>query len=384
MFLNKITDLFPWKIQSLLGYRPKYVLSDIKNLDSKKLKEGYFSYDIEELDDLFHCESVQPKPFSDLRKEKLLNCFSSFYCVELKNAIYLNVYGYDTYIENEVIIEPLTFRREKSFILGEYPKIHPALTIFKYPPKKILRGKTLGLSTIAAGLNYGHWTMDLIPKIGFVTKLGYRFEEFDYILINKMKSSYQEQMILALKLPIEKLIETDADDCYLCENLIVPSHDTFSMAGHSFLRNELAKSLNVSPKLDTPKRIYISRKNAKWARITNEIEILPFLEKHNFEIIQFEDYVVSEQINFMQNADFVIGVQGSGLINVVYQKKGSKLIEICDRNNIVMTYHIFSIYNSLKRGVVFAESVPNDDQNLYADMKIDVEKFKCLLNKMID
>ena len=145
----------------------------------------------------------------------------------------------------------------------------------------------------------------------------------------------------------------------------------------------MAKKINNKVDANSASRIYISRSKAKWARIVNENEIIPLLEKHDFQIIQFEDYSVAEQINLMQNADFIIGVQGSGLINIAYQKEGSKLIEICDKNNIVLTYHIFGIYNSLKRGVIFADSVPNVDLALYDDIKLDPKKFDCLLNKMI-
>lgn len=384
MFLNKITDLLPWKIQTFLGYRPKGVIENIDELDSTKVKKGNFSFPIDELPIPFNCEESDPKPFSDLKSKKILDTFNSFYLVELNNSTYLNVYGYDTIIENNYVIEPLTFRRDKSFILGDYPKIHPALTMFKYPPKKLLKGNVLVLSSLSCSTNYGHWTMDLIPKIGSFKKLGFDWNDFDYVLINKLNFSFQKEMLLALDFPFDKIIETGEGDCFLCEKLVVPSHETFSMASYDFLKNKLAPKLNVVSNENTPKRIYISRKNAKWARIVNEEEILPALKKYDFDIIQFEDYTIVEQINFMQNSDFVIGVQGSGLINVAYQKENSKIIEICDKNNIVLTYYIFGVYNKLKQGVLFADSVKNKNPELYDDMRIDASKFECLLDKMIE
>ena len=229
MISNKFTDKLPWRIQALLGYRPKKVIKNINELDSSKVKRRSFSYPLKKLEAPFHCENTEPKPFSDLKVETLLGKFNGYYCVELKNATYLNVFGYDSFIENQTIIEPLTFRRDKSFVLGNYPDPHPAMTIAKYPSKKVLKGKVLSLSTTAAGLNYGHWTMDFLPKLSYLKECGYDINDFDYILINKISYSFQDQMIKSLDIPLEKIIETDIDDCYFCENLIVPSHDTFSM-----------------------------------------------------------------------------------------------------------------------------------------------------------
>ena len=53
--------------------------------------------------------------------------------------------------------------------------------------------------------NYGHWTMDLMPKIGYLTKLGFTFDDFEYILINKHPWSFQKEMLSLIGLPKEKI-----------------------------------------------------------------------------------------------------------------------------------------------------------------------------------
>lgn len=384
MLLTKIIDKLPWRIQTFLGYRPKKVITDILKLDSKKIKWGEFVFDISVEPNVIHCENNGASPFTELKNKVLLEKFATFYVIELEKCTYLNTYGYDTFIQNNCIIEPLSIRRDKRDFLGDFTKTHPALTIFKYPEKKILKGNVLNLCTMGAENNYGHWTMDLMPKIGYLTKLGFTFDDFEYILINKHPWSFQKEMLSLIGLPKEKIIETSVGDCYYSEKMIVPSHDTFSMYGHSFLRNRFLDILNKSS-LDknTPKRIYISRKNAKWSKVTNENEIDKVLNKYSFEQIAFENYSVLEQINFMNNADFVIGVQGSGLINTIYQKFGSKIIEICNKNNIVLTYSIFGRYNSLNQGVVFADPVPNDDTKYSDNLFIDPVKLENLIKKMI-
>jgi len=82
---------------------------------------------------------------------------------------------------------------------------------------------------------------------------------------------------------------------------------------------------------DLPKRIYLTRKNLNVRCVENESDLIPILEKYNFTVLSFEDISFWDQVSLMNNAQAFVSIHGAGFSNVMFMKKGSKVLELINK-----------------------------------------------------
>lgn len=92
------------------------------------------------------------------------------------------------------------------------------------------------------------------------------------------------------------------------------------------LRKEVYFNITFEKKY--PKFILVSRKNALSRRLLNENELYLNLKNFGFQLLEFENYSIDEQIKFSMNSSIMLGYHGAGLTNLVFMKKKSLVIEI--------------------------------------------------------
>lgn len=75
------------------------------------------------------------------------------------------------------------------------------------------------------------------------------------------------------------------------------------------------------------KKIYISRKNANWRKLTNENELENLLEKkYGFKSIAIEEYSLKETINILMRTEVVVAPEGAVHGNMIFLPKNAKMI----------------------------------------------------------
>lgn len=86
---------------------------------------------------------------------------------------------------------------------------------------------------------------------------------------------------------------------------------------------------NLSSPLDSPiRRVYIHRDGNTARRIANFDEIIPVLEKHNITAICLDKMSLAEQVELFSKLDLVIAEHGAGLVNTMFMRPGSVVIEM--------------------------------------------------------
>ena len=83
---------------------------------------------------------------------------------------------------------------------------------------------------------------------------------------------------------------------------------------HPVLMSEIQNKINdkLLAKGLSNKSYYIKRGNKYGRLVLNEEEIISFLKKtHNFEIIDFDDYLIHDAIEIMRSAKVIIGMRGA-------------------------------------------------------------------------
>lgn len=76
------------------------------------------------------------------------------------------------------------------------------------------------------------------------------------------------------------------------------------------------------------KKVFISREKAQCRKIHNEDEVFAPFEKFGFQKYVLEEMSFLEQIALFHQADYIVAASGSSLINLIFCKQGTKIIEI--------------------------------------------------------
>lgn len=113
------------------------------------------------------------------------------------------------------------------------------------------------------------------------------------------------------------------------DELLLPGHVFESGNYHEPTLRAIRHDLLGISHTPTPyRRIYISRRNARFRKLRYEDAFTGILKKHGFEIHYFENYALYEQIRLMQETRFLIGMHGAGLTNILFMPSGSRVMEL--------------------------------------------------------
>ena len=230
----------------------------------------------------------------------------------------------------------------------------------------------------AWSLGYFHWFGDVMHK---------------YFMLKE--KNYQGKLLLP-----EKFKET---------NFVVESLDFFSIPHIFIKKNELAfsnklflfpyklisgnylekttlainKIVNFS-KITAKKIIYVSRSKAKYRKVVNEVELIKVLEKYGVETFNFDNLSLSEQIKIAKKTKLFISIHGAALTNMLFMNKSQNVLEIRHPESVDQNCY-FSLASALKHNYFYFLGTPtNKDSNPHdGNIKVDVESFENLLNKII-
>ncbi len=222
---------------------------------------------------------------------------------------------------------------------------HQVLSLEKLPPVKQIQGKVAVLSALSGNV-YFHWMFDLLPRVEILRQKGINLEEIDYFICNQIKSQFQRETLQKLGVPFSKIIESDHHPHIQAQQLIVPSYpatvgwpNPFSIR---FLRKLFLSSVNPTLDSNSPRRIYISRKKAKYRRIFNEDKVMEMLSKLGFVLVELESLSVQQQAHLFSQADVIISAHGSGLTNTVFCQPGTTVIELMSPHYIRHYFWVIS------------------------------------------
>lgn len=176
---------------------------------------------------------------------------------------------------------------------------------------------------------YWHWLFDILPRLLMLEDFGKNTEK---IYIQKRYSFQRETLELLGILSDERIISGDRVPIISASRLVVPCHNIAS--GREFpnwvvlvLRERFLPHTADKQKIKG-RRIYVSREAARFRRALNEGEIIDLLKQHGFSPVRLENLAFAEQVKLFRDAEIVVGASGSGLANLVFCSKGTKVIEL--------------------------------------------------------
>ena len=236
---------------------------------------------------------------------------------------------------------------------------HTIFSLETLPPLEKIEGKVAVLSGLAGHVYY-HWMLDIIPRIDILLRSGIDLEEIDWFVVNNIDRDFQIETLEFLGIPSNKIIISDRHSYLQADELIVPSFpghlDWVPKSTITFLRKTFLPAIDRSQQAEFPKRIYISRAQARGRVVINEDKTIEIISQLGFQTVVLEKLSVLEQVSLFANAEAIISPHGSSLTNLVFCSPGTVVIELFSPHYLRTDYWILSQQLQLQHYYSLGES----------------------------
>ena len=229
---------------------------------------------------------------------------------------------------------------------------------------------------------YGHWLLDILPKLYLIEKLG--LTEVPILLPEEIPTyAYKLLNIFNLK---NRIIFYNPDiQNVLCTNLIIPTHCRFGTNGsilHPIIGDFYKHKINQ--KGSSKRLVYLSRGKFKrtYRRLLNSKVVEDILKEFGFETIYPEHLTINEQIELMQETNILIGEFGSALHNSLFGSSEMNVLSLCGNHLINLVQHKVCQVRGQSCSYLFGESIFKKSNRINADYIINPAQLKISLKQL--
>jgi capsular polysaccharide biosynthesis protein len=219
---------------------------------------------------------------------------------------------------------------------------------------------------------YFHFICDALTRATFIDD----FTENYPVLLTKdfIDKSYVYDILKFLEIPSIQM----EDNYYYVKELLLTSHTAPSGNYNPNIIKKLSSKFTLQHdyKEIGNRRIWIDRKGER-RDIKNWEEVLEILKKFKFEVINFREYNIHEKNKLLMNTEFLMGVFGSGLTNMVMLPKKAKVIELRNKRDS-HNNAFFSLASELDLPYYYFQ-VDVVGHITHGDVVIDTSKFEKFL-----
>ena len=206
--------------------------------------------------------------------------------------------------------------------------------------------------------NPWHIWIDVISKFRLMEKRwSTNFSRYCYVLANDSK--YLKKCIKEL-FPDIKVVVMPKGKVWQFKHLLVPSMSNSKdgvLVPHlpEWLRH--FKGIPGLKEVEPKNKIVVLRPGAMTRRISNSDELMLALK--GWKTVALENMSIREQMKIFAEATHVVAAHGAGLINLLWCRPGTKVIEIQDRKMIhKKVYPVLSHHLGLEHKLYLADTVP--------------------------
>lgn len=368
------------------------MLSKIKRLIIKILKKAVIGVDAKEF----------------CLKEELIFPQEKFVMPEFKDVFgksHENFAGYGTNIAPFFVrsFKNGICRTNREEVFVSYDKVISEYTSQKVNPVigarfltrskiKTVRGRAAHLALSGLEDNYYHWLVECLGRLYLIEKSGFKPDH--YIVSTKLP--FQKQYLELLGIDNQKIIPSESKQLIQADELIVPTFiNNWEFIDHRGYRywqkqylpkwvgNLYKEKILPNIKKTEQKRIYISRRDARYRKVINEQEVLEVLNNYGFQIVNLGNMEIIKQIELFANAQIVVGVHGAGLTNMLFCPAHTKVLEIYSKYYHDASYRVLANALGLSYSYMVAETSDISPRPSQEDMLVDINGFKASLQEVV-
>lgn len=260
------------------------------------------------------------------------------------------------------------------------------------PTDRLAEG--INLSGMSSG-HFGHWFAEYLPRLRHFIQRP-RFAEVPIIVDEGMPPTHYE--FLRALVP-NRLHFLPRGAALLVDRLwVAPTINFFPpalQAGHLVPTDQQAAwsagalrffADRLRPGQTEPgaRKIFLSRRNSTWRRLTNEAELIDALTPLGFEVVCLENLPFSAQLSTFSEAGFIVAPNGSALNHLIFASPRAKVIVLGQRH-----FHNWGgwlgPYQDLGYAPVFLTGTPlQSASEKHADYLISVEEVLRAVQSLAD
>lgn len=260
---------------------------------------------------------------------------------------------------NAVVSLPTSMHRVGDHILKEvistpFMPTYPLLANPKYYfglESMAFKRKRVGAEGILLSMpkhhNFFHWLIEFLPRLALYDRCPY-LKNVPLIMPKSSPRFIVDSLRLTGYLPRTIFLD---DGTYKFEKLyllsMMSANDAISWLNEKFQARQCPSV--------TPKRVYISRSDAKIRFVSNESQLQDTLIKFGFTAMEMSKLSLAEQIGVFRAAECVIGPHGAAFTNLAFAQPGSTFIEFFSKGNIHTSYNRISGVRKLRYGFIVGE-----------------------------
>ena len=231
----------------------------------------------------------------------------------------------EVYTKDDKVVSEITSQKNNPVIGTSVKRFRKIVSI---------DGSVANISLSGLENNYYHFLVEFSARLFMLKELNINPDYYIY----PMNTAFQKDFLSYFNIDTGKLISLDEGTWIQAEKMIAPAlinnWNYVQYRGVVHFKKQFLPSwisdIYKAFRANTPgnKRIYISRKLAKFRKIINEDSIIDFLKQKNFEIHYLENYTVKQQIELFNKCSVLVAPHGAGLINMCYSAPGIKILEL--------------------------------------------------------
>lgn len=280
-------------------------------------------------------------------------------------------------------------------VISEYTsqKINPVIGTKVLNPSeiKIIKGTVAHLSLSGLENGYYSWLIEGLGRLYLIEKSSFRPDY--YIIATKL--SFQKQYLELLGIDNQKIIPAESKQLIQADELIVPTlinnWEFVDFRGYQhwpsyqhwqkqylskWIGNLYKEKLLPNIKKTQNKRIYISRRDAKYRKVINEQEVMEVLNTYGFKTVHLEDIKVIEQIELFANAQMVVSVHGAGLTNILFCPANTKVLEIYSQYYYDSGYRLLAHALGFSYNYLVGKTLDLSVHPQFEDVFVDIKEFR--------
>ncbi|MGB8853933.1 MAG: glycosyltransferase family 61 protein [Pirellulales bacterium] len=237
-----------------------------------------------------------------------------------------------------------------------------------------LKGRALLLDS-RFGKEFYHFYSSVLGRLAKYLSFDMHLDAIDHFILPEA-APFVVAWADILGIPPEKRRHLCERQMFRTDELLVPSNNhEFDHRTLAFIRNRIP----ASTKSAGFEKIYISRSQSVNGRhVLNEKQVIEqVLSPRGFRVVRLEDFSLYDQAAIMRSADTIVAPHGGGLTNVLFCRRGTRILELFNKNWIVFCYARIGAMLGLEPFY----HVAADSHDM--DIQIDVKAFPAVIDQCL-
>ncbi|MEL6323756.1 MAG: glycosyltransferase family 61 protein [Pseudomonadota bacterium] len=234
-----------------------------------------------------------------------------------------------------------------------------------------LDGTTLILNQIFSE-NFFHFTSQVLPRLALMSEV-VDVQAVDHVITPSPLRGFMRAWLLKLGFTDDQLIPMP-DLPVICERAVVTNNPGDDNGLPAWAIDYLRQKMSPVPAAQS-RRLFITRDDAPTRRLLNQNALQPLIEEHGFESVSMSGRSVAEQADLFASADVILGVHGAALVNLVFAKPGTRVVELIPKNHLNPCFLRLAQTAGLAHRLVMGLEAPHPlalmRQDIRADLTVD-------------